>query len=607
MLGETILSLRRLLTDLYFFVLRTTFVIVTCVICTMQFWVWPHYLYSQTIDPLRTTIWEEAGLRSPIITSEIVNILDFSADPTGNSDSGPAIQNAINSLNTLGGGLCYIPAGTYLINQSISLPSNISIQGEGTDLTIINFDLGGSGHGFSAIGTLTGTHDTLLLEELKGDQVISVQNASSYQQGDIIRMLPDDGNLIFSTWALNSTGQIAIVQDVNGDELTLHQPLRMDYPLSMKTVIRKVIPKENISISCLKINRLDETTGQTINIFLSYTYNCQVNKIESNLTNYAHISVRYSLHNWISGSYFHHGHNYGSGGKAYGVAIELGSCMNLIDNNVFDNLRHSMLIQAGANANVFSYNYSDNPKRTEFPSSYSGDLVFHGNYPYLNLSEGNTVQNLAIDNSHGLNGPYNTIFRTRVELSGLIMTSASNSQNFVGDEISGTFYLLSGSDHFEHQVNHNGTWHPSNSGTLDENSLYLASAPVFAPTWPCIGYPVAFNSCVSSAQERFESGDVVIQCETILPVEPLSFDVKSAHVFPNPSLETLTLISSDKKGDVSLQILDIHCHQHLLQSFRSGEWKSKISLDIGHLSEGIYFIQITEYNRTESVRFIKVD
>ena len=37
----------------------------------------------------------------------------------------------------------------------------------------------------------------------------------------------------------------------------------------------------------------------------------------------------------------------------------------LAEDNIFDSLRHAMMVQTGANGNVFGYNYSANPVQGE--------------------------------------------------------------------------------------------------------------------------------------------------------------------------------------------------------------------------------------------------
>lgn len=63
-------------------------------------------------------------------------VTDYSADPTGASDSSSAIQNAINAAETDGGsparlgGIVFLPRGTYKIKASLALKAHVRIVGE---------------------------------------------------------------------------------------------------------------------------------------------------------------------------------------------------------------------------------------------------------------------------------------------------------------------------------------------------------------------------------------------------------------------------------------------------------------------------------------------
>ena len=111
-----------------------------------------------------------------------------------------------------------------------------------------------------------------------------------------------------------------------------------------------------------------------------------------------------------------------------------------------------MLVQAGGNGNVFSYNYSRNPHRSEWPHDYASDLCLHGNYPFANLFEGNVVYNAQIDNSHGISGHLNTLFRNSVGHYGFIMTSNTDKQNILANDITDSnvghgLFVIFGNDH----------------------------------------------------------------------------------------------------------------------------------------------------------------
>ena len=148
------------------------------------------------------------------------------------------------------------------------------------------------------------------------------------------------------------------------------------------------------------------------------------------------------IKNRVEGSYFTNAFNHGGGGKAYGVVLAFTSSQCMVENNIFKRLRHSILFQAGPNGNIVGYNYSHDAYWTGVfsPSDFSGDIVMHGNYPFLNLIEGNIIQNLVIDNSHGINGPGNVFLRNRIENAGIFMncSPATDFQAFIGNEITGT-------------------------------------------------------------------------------------------------------------------------------------------------------------------------
>ena len=68
---------------------------------------------------------------------ETISVIDFGADPTGVSDSTVAIQNAINAA-ALTSGVVTLPAGTFLINTSLSLIGKyITVIGAGMRQTTI--------------------------------------------------------------------------------------------------------------------------------------------------------------------------------------------------------------------------------------------------------------------------------------------------------------------------------------------------------------------------------------------------------------------------------------------------------------------------------------
>ena len=435
------------------------------------------------------------------------------------------------------------------LSSSIVLNDSIVLKGNSSDSTTLSFDLSGASDLIRVNGSVSNTIARFIANADKDSSFIVLDNPQLFQANDYIKIFQNDSALLFSNWAYGSVGQIVQISTIVGNRINLNSPLRKSFVLNDSCRVRKMLPVKEVGIECLKIKRLDQSLGQTTNIDINYAVNCWVKGVESDTCNFAHIAISNSSNIEISGCYFHDAFAYGGGGQAYGVVAQATSGECLIENNVFNHLRHSMLIQSGANGNVYAYNSSVNPYWVSgaLPANSAGDMVLHGNYTFLNLFEGNTGQNIVIDDSHGINGPYNTYFRNRADLYGIFMNSnpPSNNQNFVGNEVTnnGPFmgmYQLSGNGHFAHGNNIKGTIQPANTNTLNDTSYYKKIKPgyiAFNATWPSIGIPNIISSGTIPAQQRQLQGSAFTDCavDYKLVEQIIITDVKpKISLFPNP-------------------------------------------------------------------------
>ncbi|MBK9792374.1 MAG: right-handed parallel beta-helix repeat-containing protein [Sphingobacteriales bacterium] len=437
--------------------------------------------------------WSQSGSNYSVpATAKKISILEFGGKADNATDNSTALQNAIKSLNG-NSGVIEIPAGNFLIKKTISIPSNILIKGKGSDKTILNFNLNGNGDLFSIQGNVTNISSPVLSGTVKGSSSIKVSNPAGFAIGDYVLVKQSANTLLESNWAYSSFFQIVKITKISGNEITISTSLHLDFPASNNPVLQKINPVQNTGIESLKIKRSDVTSGQTSNIFFNYAVNCWVKGVELENCNYAHITLQSSANTTISGNYLHDAFDYGSGGKGYGVVMQFGASDNFIFDNIAKHLRHSFLLQAAANGNVISYNYSYDPYWTEgwFPAASAGDVVLHGNYPYANLFEGNIFQNLVIDNSHGINGPYNTFFRNRIENYGIVMNGNSgDNMHFIANEITGSgllkgLYNIEGS-HTEIANNVKGSLQSGNvteSSLINKNYSSKIGAPNAVGSW----------------------------------------------------------------------------------------------------------------------------
>lgn len=419
---------------------------------------------EQTIPKERTFVeaWSRAGYPGEIpAPARMVDVRDHGALGDGVGDDSGAMTEAISKLAGKPG-VVRIPEGVYLIQSPIRLPSGIVLRGEGAENTVLRFD-------FVAHAILASANQKEPFQPVTGgadlhSDRITVADGLGFAAGDYAEIRQEnDPAWNASSWARRAAGQIVQIRVVNGDELELETALRLDYPAERSPEIRRIHPVTDVGVEDLKVERLlagdKKQRDNQFTIGFRYAARCWVRGVEGHNAFGGHVGAQSSTQIEVTGCYFHHAHDYDGGGSGYGVRLELQTGDCLVEDNIFESLRHSMLMQAGANGNVFAYNYSRKPKRVEMPSEISSDITLHGNYAHANLIEGNICEHICVDNSHGANGSLNTIFRNRAETYGINVTDKlADRMNIVGNEtfkgawsiISGDGYALgAGREHFE--------------------------------------------------------------------------------------------------------------------------------------------------------------
>lgn len=548
--------------------------------------------HSQNIPIYRTHEWNKSGVKTFLECSDSINVYDYGAVGDGVTVNNNALVQSISALNN-SPGTVYLPSRVFYFTDPISIPSNVVIKGSGALNTTLIFNLDSNEtdlidiNGVRESMTYTVVNSALIFDSVI---VLNQGGGNDFSGGDYIQLYKNDSTEITSNWALNTVGQLIKVNEVKGDSLFLNSKLRTNYPITQSPYLRKIIPKTNVGIECLKIVRLDTQTVHCANIRFNYAVNCYVKGIESDKCNFSHISFIRSSNITVRGSYFHHAFDYGGGGTGYGVVAMYSSGECLVENNIFKDLRHSMLLQAGANGNVFSYNYSINPYWTgvSLPSNSAGDLVLHGNYPYANLFEGNICQNIVIDDSHGSNGPHNTFLRNRASSYGLVMNSGglTDSCNFIGNEITSNaffqgLYSLNGVGHYEYGNNIKGSIIPIGTSSDVINSLYLENIPVFLSSnqFPFCGAPITYNTMSNSAFIREPGIDKTI-CIELQHTSINIFSEKKMGIFPNPSSAIVNFVEPTK----------VKFYNNLGELVFGSKSKIKI-IDVSSFPKGIYIIR----------------
>ena len=580
------------------------------------------YGSSQVIPQDRTVNWNAVIDNMEILQPRIqVNVMDFGAKGDGITNDYQAIINAINALDGEHG-YVFFPTGNFLIKDPISLPDSCILKGDGAENTRLLFDLDGDAVNCISISSAQNSDFTAIIGGLnKGNNLITVENSDLFNVGDVIEIRQENGSwdVVPISWADYSVGQITRVVSIIGNKLLLESGLRVTYSDDLNPEVRPVIPKTNSGVQCLKINRLDEPVdGAGANIYMYMAANCFVRGIESDTSVGAHLSVNASLNILIDGNYFHHAFTYdGEGMRGYGLALSMHTSECLITNNIFRYLRHAMMIKTGSNGNIFSYNYSLEPHRSEPIPDASGDISFHGHYAFSNLWEGNIAQNIVIDHYWGPSGPYNTLFRNRAELWGIIMTTSdlkeTDKQNFVGSEVTNTeflhgLYTLTGTDHFEFGNNILGNIIPVGTTNLPDNSYYLNEEPDFwneLLEWPSIGIPNELGTGTIPAKLRYESGNDFTICpdSTITYITDNNNFLESFQVWPVPTSNIINITLPDSQKWIEVSITNLTGKTELV-TLINNSYKKTLTIPVTDLTPGIYFITLVNHKSTITKKII---
>ena len=561
--------------------------------------------FSQVSFPYdRFSQWQHSGLLQSFDTNyEVIHLEDYNVDPNGILDCSSILQGLLNQYDHA---IFEFPEGTFRLNQPIELHSHQVIVGKGPDLTHFLADLNGLGHVFSingGLGQLTFEIDSAIQK----NQAFIVCPQHNLNIGEWIYLQNDDTSLVYSTWAIGTTGQVLKIQQINGDSIWLDEPIRRDY--SGACWLRKITPAREIGFRCFSVERQDDTAPSQTSTFRFYaTVDALIESIYSRNCTFAHVDISCSSRITVRKNFFTEGFSYGGGGRGYGVVLQQSTGTCLIEDNIFKHLRHSILLQSGANGNVCALNYSLDPfwQESLLTNNSAGEIVLHGNFPYSNLFEQNCIGNIVIDNSHGSNGPDNLFYRNRANLYGIFFSDQSSpNQLFIGNHVTNlTFpynlvnWTISGSGHYLFANNNKGTIVPAATQLISDTSFAYIEKPEFVNTdvWLHIGDQPAINYPIPAENRWLNQAIFSTSCgQSDLSIEEDSIVIE---YFPNPVENKLKVwCSTSYFGPVKL--VDAYGRYFNIEQMVGQD----LNIQVENLPCGVYFLEFSFLNR--AIKFIK--
>lgn len=320
-----------------------------------------------------------------------------------------------------------LSAGTFRINTSISLPSNVVLRGAGADQTILS----PYGNSTAVIATAAsepsaGNAVNITGGSTAGSQSIVVSSATNFSVGGYALItetndpayVSSTGSAGLCSWCdppyndngNRARGQIVEVTSKVGTSIGIAPGLYSAYSRTPQAIPfaagRKYAGVESLQIYA-------NNTGYSYNVLFDGCAYCWVKGIEGNYVdgNGDHVGIQFGYRDEVRDSYFSSAYVHSNGSTEDEVQLSFKSSGCLIENNILERLQTAVNIGNGSAGNVVAYNLMTGgfDQGTRNLASV-GMLYTHGAHPQFNLAEGNVMPEVYTDAVWGTSSEF-TSFR----------------------------------------------------------------------------------------------------------------------------------------------------------------------------------------------------
>jgi hypothetical protein len=394
---------------------------------------------DRVIDWSHAGVIQKDGTKGIPTLTTVCATIDASTYGNGTTDASPAIQKAINGCPA--GQVVMIPAGTYLLDEAVTVQNSIVLRGAGPTTKIVenaNIEFGpypGSNPGtlYQAnwTGGLTQGSTSITLDDvshLSVGQVIVLDqlNDTNVTTPGYVPLVNPTGNegvvgvgvndcasrdgLSFCTDGSHPVPralmQLAEITAIKGNDVTLDRPVYYTHlaSLSPQAFFWEGGNLSYAGIETLKIDALYNDQA----VDFSFCTNCWAEGIEVDHIARGGVSLWYDDHFELRDSYLFM--NMATAPENYGTEID-DTGASLFENNILDTLDVGLIFAWSSNGNVAAYNYSVN----EDPGSadLGAAIDTHSVHTFMNLYEGNTQGKFGFDYIWGSTS-HQTLFRNRM-------------------------------------------------------------------------------------------------------------------------------------------------------------------------------------------------
>lgn len=379
-----------------------------------------------------------------------------------------AIQSALDACPA--GQVVSLAAGSYTVNSTLLVPSNVTLRGAGPGSTILRKTNGavagvdGSGSDSSPIiivgparwgnnphGVAGATN--LTADAAKGAYSITVASTAGLSVGQLVLLdelskaswqtdpnnrgkiwasadfrvawqlhmpaQPTDDPLVASdptggdaaSWFCRQgrpTGEMKVITAISGNTVTFSTPIHISYrTANVAQLARFEYPK----VVGAGVESLSMTGGSDGSLRFHWTDSSWAKDVEISTWAGEGIAIDNSFRTEIRHSYVHDAAYASPGGIGYAISLSAGSADVLIEDNIVVRANKVMVARSAGAGSVVGYNYMDMGYIVYNPDWQ--EIGVNGSHmvgPHHMLFEGNYTFNLDSDKTHG-NSVYQTYFR----------------------------------------------------------------------------------------------------------------------------------------------------------------------------------------------------
>ncbi len=308
----------------------------------------------------------------------------------------------------------FLGPGTYQINGTLRVPSNVTLRGAGADQTALNATGGGDavisiGSGSVPFqphviksGAIVGSAQ-IVLGTTKGVTAGMYLVIAETNDPSFVTAAGSGGNCNWCDggWTKDGSyarGQIVEVKQVTGNSVTISPELYSEYsrapiavPFSMSA--------HNAGVEDLQVRA--NNTGYSANFQMAMCAYCWIKGVESNYADGDHVSVQWGFRDEIRDSYFSNSYTHLPGLHEGDVQLALKTSASLVENNIIERTHVALMLEWGAAGNVIAYNYTMGEFDSGSPNVVIGGVDYHGAHPQFNLLEGNVTTAFYADSVWG--------------------------------------------------------------------------------------------------------------------------------------------------------------------------------------------------------------